>query len=116
MLLPFPSDSGEGWHMNTLIGFSIYEEPSELKELRQEVRDFVEAERQAGRIQDVPCGWAEPNPEFSRALGRQGWIGMTWPKQYGGHARSAMERFRSEERRVGKECVRTCRSRWSPKH
>src|SRR3546814_14820737 len=24
--------------------------------------------------------------------------------------------FRSEERRVGKECVRTCRSRWSPYH
>src|SRR3546814_13814152 len=24
--------------------------------------------------------------------------------------------FRSEERRVGKECVNTCRSRWSPKH
>src|SRR3546814_13895356 len=23
---------------------------------------------------------------------------------------------RSEERRVGKECVRTCRSRWSPAH
>src|SRR3546814_13259759 len=22
--------------------------------------------------------------------------------------------YRSEERRVGKECVRTCRSRWSP--
>src|SRR3546814_16887009 len=25
-----------------------------------------------------------------------------------------IEIFRSEERRVGKECVRTCRSRWSP--
>src|SRR3546814_8322276 len=25
-------------------------------------------------------------------------------------------RDRSEERRVGKECVRTCRSRWSPYH
>src|SRR3546814_5698035 len=25
-------------------------------------------------------------------------------------------RFRSEERRVGKECVSTCRSRWSPYH
>src|SRR3546814_12985623 len=25
-------------------------------------------------------------------------------------------RERSEERRVGKECVRTCRSRWSPYH
>src|SRR3546814_18318950 len=24
--------------------------------------------------------------------------------------------FRSEERRVGKECVGTCRSRWSPEH
>src|SRR3546814_962398 len=25
-------------------------------------------------------------------------------------------RDRSEERRVGKECVSTCRSRWTPKH
>src|SRR3546814_14931457 len=24
--------------------------------------------------------------------------------------------LRSEERRVGKECVRTCRSRWAPSH
>src|SRR3546814_4637229 len=27
-----------------------------------------------------------------------------------------LERPRSEERRVGKECVSTCRSRWSPYH
>src|SRR3546814_1077482 len=27
-----------------------------------------------------------------------------------------VEEFRSEERRVGKECVSTCRSRWSPYH
>src|SRR3546814_16755292 len=36
-----------------------------------------------------------------------------------GAGRSAMEELgkqRSEERRVGKECVRTCRSRWSPDH
>src|SRR3546814_12421494 len=26
------------------------------------------------------------------------------------------EAFRSEERSVGKECVSTCRSRWSPSH
>src|SRR3546814_10596960 len=26
------------------------------------------------------------------------------------------EQWRSEERRVGKECVSTCRSRWSPYH
>lgn len=79
--------------MNTQIGFSIYEEDADLKTLRRKVREFVDAERQAGRIQDVACGWAQPDPDFSRALGRQGWIGMTWPKEYGGHARSAMERF-----------------------
>src|SRR3546814_7800637 len=31
-------------------------------------------------------------------------------------ARSAGKAARSEERRVGKECVSTCRSRWSPYH
>src|SRR3546814_11266938 len=29
---------------------------------------------------------------------------------------SAQVHCRSEERRVGKECVSTCRSRWSPYH
>ena len=27
-----------------------------------------------------------------------------------------VDKERSEERRVGKECVSTCRSRWSPYH
>src|SRR3546814_10012392 len=31
-------------------------------------------------------------------------------------AATTVERKRSEERRVGKECVSTCRSRWSPYH
>src|SRR3546814_2623450 len=31
-------------------------------------------------------------------------------------ATSKPEKCRSEERRVGKECVSTCRSRWSPYH
>src|SRR3546814_2330574 len=31
-------------------------------------------------------------------------------------ARARRRRGRSEERRVGKECVSTCRSRWSPYH
>src|SRR3546814_12834264 len=31
-------------------------------------------------------------------------------------ARRAETQIRSEERRVGKECVSTCRSRWSPYH
>src|SRR3546814_6537539 len=31
-------------------------------------------------------------------------------------SRGQASRARSEERRVGKECVSTCRSRWSPYH
>src|SRR3546814_3553149 len=31
-------------------------------------------------------------------------------------SRGVEDRRRSEERRVGKECVSTCRSRWSPYH
>src|SRR3546814_20635900 len=32
------------------------------------------------------------------------------------HGKTVYRRRRSEERRVGKECVSTCRSRWSPYH
>src|SRR3546814_11940433 len=34
----------------------------------------------------------------------------------GGVEQFHQRRQRSEERRVGKECVSTCRSRWSPYH
>src|SRR3546814_12199896 len=37
-----------------------------------------------------------------------------WPGQE--RLDHVVERSRSEERRVGKECVNTCRSRWSPYH
>src|SRR3546814_4455254 len=40
----------------------------------------------------------------------------TWQKWHGPAAGSTMFLSRSEERRVGKECVSTCRSRWSPYH
>src|SRR3546814_20635536 len=39
------------------------------------------------------------------------------PSSYEGHPKTLLEAMaRSEERRVGKECVSTCRSRWSPYH
>src|SRR3546814_9139129 len=42
--------------------------------------------------------------------------GFVRPKSLLGFARQLQRRLerRSEERRVGKECVSTCRSRWSP--
>src|SRR3546814_13249556 len=38
--------------------------------------------------------------------------GVDWLKAAG----ATVVDIRSEERRVGKECVSTCRSRWSPYH
>src|SRR3546814_11527631 len=38
------------------------------------------------------------------------------PAQFGAAAPRAAARTRSEVRRVGNECVSTCRSRWSPYH
>jgi acyl-CoA dehydrogenase len=31
--------------------------------------------------------------EFSREVGKRGWIGMTWPKAYGGGERTALDRY-----------------------
>src|SRR3546814_21105843 len=42
--------------------------------------------------------------------------GQTWEDFIAEHVFKAAGMERSEERRVGKECVSTCRSRWSPYH
>lgn len=68
--------------------------PAGAAELRSQVRGFLSAERTAGRF--VPAcdawlsGWDE---SFSRRLAEHGWVGMTIPREYGGHGRSALERY-----------------------
>src|SRR5437588_388206 len=68
--------------------------PPEAKELRQEVRAFLRREIEAGTFtpdsERAPFSVAKA---FARKVGAQGWIGMTWPKQYGGHERSHLERY-----------------------
>jgi alkylation response protein AidB-like acyl-CoA dehydrogenase len=58
--------------------------------LRGAVRAFV-----GGQRFEPHChAWmTEFDAEFSRALGRQGWIGMTWPPEYGGGGRPERERL-----------------------
>src|SRR3546814_2679626 len=69
--------------------------------------------RNAGRehgVADVLAGLAE---QFARCLvEREARVGTGGIDRLHRLARNA----RSEERRVGKECVSTCRSRWSPYH
>ena len=66
--------------------------PDEAEALRSEVREFLRDAYPAGlrRNSDFTAGH---DPQFSAALGAQGWIGMTWPKQYGGSERTFFERY-----------------------
>lgn len=64
------------------------------EQVRVEVREFLAAERAAGTFEPHVDTWLSgADPSFSRKLGERGWLGMTWPKKYGGHERSAMERY-----------------------
>lgn len=68
--------------------------PEEALALQQEVREFLAKERRLGSYVPKCDTWLGGySAEFSRKIGEQGWLGLTWPKQYGGHERSALERF-----------------------
>jgi alkylation response protein AidB-like acyl-CoA dehydrogenase len=73
--------------------FELSDLPLEAETLREEVRAFVRE-----TMGDEPPlrrarSWGGFDREFSRKVGARGWIGMTWPKRYGGHERSALERY-----------------------
>ena len=58
-------------------------------------------------------------PEARRAFSRGScpWVTGPWRwRAAQAPRRGGVESGRSEERRVGKECLRLCRSRWSPYH
>jgi acyl-CoA dehydrogenase len=68
--------------------------PPECKELRQEVRAFLRREIDAGTFApDHERASFEVARAFAKKVGAKGWIGMTWPKEYGGHERSHLERY-----------------------
>ena len=73
--------------------FPPAELPPNAAALRAEVRAFLDAERAAGSFRPRVDSWLAVSRDFSHELGRRGWIGMTWPKEYGGHGRSALERY-----------------------
>ena len=67
--------------------------PAEAEEMRTRIRAFL-----AETLDDVPVeekakSWGGHDAAFSAKLGEAGFIGLTWPKAYGGHERSALERY-----------------------
>jgi len=77
----------------TQLRFDLARLPDEASLFRTEVRAFL-----AETLADFPADrrsytWMGSDPAFSRKMAERGWIGMTWPKRYGGGERSAFERY-----------------------
>ena len=81
----------------TAISFAPPPQFQAAEELREEVRAFLADEVATRTPLQRAESWNAFDPEFSRRLGERGWIGMTWPKGYGGHERSALERYVVQE-------------------
>jgi acyl-CoA dehydrogenase len=77
--------------MSVAIQFDPIRLPPEAEALRVEVRAFLKEEMAAGTFD--PLAGRKTNEEFSRKVGAKGWIGITWPKEYGGQERSFLERY-----------------------
>ncbi|WP_102694260.1 acyl-CoA dehydrogenase family protein [Rummeliibacillus pycnus] len=66
----------------------------EQERFRLEVRSFLQKELEKGTYETKCDSWLSgSNPSFSKLIGEQGWIGLTWPKQYGGQERSSIDRY-----------------------
>lgn len=61
--------------------------------LRDEVRAFVHEETARGTIKPGRQTWTTWSREFSLRCAEAGYIAMTWPRAYGGHERSPLERY-----------------------
>lgn len=80
--------------MQTAIRFDPMRLPPETEELRKEVRAFIAEEIERGTINPAAGLRGDGfNREFSKRVGAKGWIGMTWPKKYGGSERSYLDRY-----------------------
>lgn len=67
--------------------------PPQVDELRAEVRQFLQAALADRAVGERARSWTGVDLGFTRELGRRGWIGMSFPKLYGGHERSMLERY-----------------------
>src|SRR3954451_8688678 len=96
---PVPVEpTGAGPHLGSRMSNALTMAPAPRSEaaeqVRAEVREFLAAELAAGTFRTHVDTWLSGvDPAFSKKLGERGWLGMTWPKKYGGHGRSAVEHY-----------------------
>ncbi|MFJ8458659.1 MULTISPECIES: acyl-CoA dehydrogenase family protein [Lysinibacillus] len=66
----------------------------EQEQFRLDVRTFLQEELVKGTFTSKCDSWLSgDDPEFSKLIGQKGWIGLTWPKKYGGQERSTIDRY-----------------------
>ncbi len=66
----------------------------EQEKFRQEVSRFLEEEIKQGRWQPSCDAWIMGHdPGFTKRVSERGWIGLTWPQEYGGQGRSYVDRL-----------------------
>ena len=76
-----------------MIEFQCSELSIEERQLQADVREFLAAELPRGSFMPGLGMNAAKDPVFSAKLGERGWLGMALPTEYGGHERSAVDRF-----------------------
>jgi alkylation response protein AidB-like acyl-CoA dehydrogenase len=67
--------------------------PDEDEQLRETVRTFLKDKLESRPTSVLARSWVGFDADFSRALAKKGWIGLTFPIEYGGGGRSAFARF-----------------------
>jgi alkylation response protein AidB-like acyl-CoA dehydrogenase len=77
----------------TALEFPPFQLPPDAETLRTEVRAFLKEVLPTVKGGNRYESWLSFSPEFSRELGARGWIGITWPKKYGGGEKSVLHRY-----------------------
>jgi alkylation response protein AidB-like acyl-CoA dehydrogenase len=75
------------------VRFELTELTPEERALQGEVRRFLADELPRGSFTPGLGMKSAKDPAFSKKLGERGWLGMTIPRRYGGHDRTAVDRL-----------------------
>ncbi|WP_068073921.1 acyl-CoA dehydrogenase family protein [Novosphingobium lentum] len=70
-----------------------FDPPGDVPALRARVRALIAGHEAGWPLEGRSNNWFTFDAAFSRVLGREGLLGMTWPKRYGGHERHPLERY-----------------------
>ena len=66
----------------------------EQEMFRQEVRNFLVDEINKGAFRPMCDGWIQSfSWDFTKKVAAKGWLGINWPKEYGGLGRSHIDRL-----------------------